>query len=98
MVTLTINGEQVAVPEGTTIMDAAKEVHIDIPHLCYLEGLKPYGACRVCVVEIEGEPRLAPACIRVVGQGMKVKTSSVLYVGPAAWRSSLSWRTTLRIA
>jgi len=58
-------------------MDAAKEVHIDIPHLCYLEGLKPYGACRVCVVEVEGEPRLAPSCIRVVGNGMKVKTSSV---------------------
>jgi len=77
MVTLTINGEQVTVPEGTTIMDAAKEVHIDIPHLCYLEGLKPYGACRVCVVEVEGEPRLAPSCIRVVGNGMKVKTSSV---------------------
>jgi NADH-quinone oxidoreductase subunit G len=77
MVTLTINGEQVTVPEGTTIMDAAKEVHIDIPHLCYLEGLKPYGACRICVVEIEGEPRLSPACIRIVGQGMKVKTSSV---------------------
>ena len=71
MVTLTINGEQVTVPEGTTVMDAAKEVHIDVPHLCYLEGLTPYGACRVCVVEIEGASRLSP-----VRSG---------YAGPAAW-------------
>jgi len=76
MVTLTINDEKVAVPEGTTIMDAAKEAHIDIPHLCYLEGLESYGACRVCVVEVEGEGRLVPSCMRPVREGMKVHTHS----------------------
>lgn len=76
MITLTINGEQVTVPEETTIMDAAKQAHINIPHLCYLEGLEPYGACRLCAVEIEGEPRLAPSCIRTVSEGMKIHTNT----------------------
>lgn len=76
MITLTINGEQVTVPEETTIMDAAKQAHINIPHLCYLEGLEPYGACRLCAVSIEGEPRLAPSCIRTVSEGMKIHTNT----------------------
>lgn len=76
MVTLTINGEQVTVPEGTTIMDAAKKAYINIPHLCFLEGLQAEGACRVCVVEVEGEPRLVPSCMREVHEGMKVYTHS----------------------
>lgn len=76
MVTLTINGEQVTVPEGTSIMDAAKQMHINVPHLCYLERLEAYGGCGICVVEIEGEPRLAPSCIREVSKGMKVHTNS----------------------
>lgn len=76
MVTLTINDEEVIVPEGTSIMDAAKEAHIDIPHLCYLEGLEPYGACRVCVVEVDGERRLIPSCMREVSEGMVVHTHS----------------------
>ncbi len=76
MVTLTINGEQVTVPEGTTIMDAAKKAYINIPHLCFLEGLQAEGACRVCVVEVEGEPRLVPSCMREVQEGMKVYTHS----------------------
>jgi len=76
MVTLNINGEQVSVPEGTTIMDAAKKAYINIPHLCYLEGLPAEGSCRVCVVEVEGEPRLVPSCKREVQEGMKVYTHS----------------------
>ena len=76
MVTLTINGEQIMVPEGTSIMRAAKQVHVDIPHLCYLEMLEPEYHCRICVVEIEGEPRLAPSCVRQVSEGMKVQTNS----------------------
>jgi NADH-quinone oxidoreductase subunit G len=76
MVTLTINDEEVTVPEGTSIMDAAKEAHIDIPLLCYLEGLEPYGACRVCVVEVDGERRLIPSCMREVSEGMVVHTHS----------------------
>ncbi len=76
MVTLTINDEQVTAPEGTTIMDAAKKVHINIPHLCYLEGLEPYGACRVCVVEVKKEKRLIPSCMMPVSNGMIVYTHS----------------------
>ena len=76
MVTLTINGEQVTVPEGTSIMDAAKQLYINIPHLCYLEGLEPYGACRLCAVEVKGEPRLVPSCMRAVSEGMKVHTNT----------------------
>jgi len=77
MVTLTINGEQVTVSEGTTIMEAAKKAYINISHLCYLEELEPYGACRVCVVEVEGENRLIPSCIREVREGMVVYTHSL---------------------
>jgi len=76
MVTLTINGEQVSVPEGTSIMNAAKQVRVDIPHLCYLEGLEPEYHCRICGVEIEGEPRLAPSCVREVSEGMQVRTNT----------------------
>ncbi len=76
MVTLMINGEKVTVPEGTSIMNAAKQVHVDIPHLCYLEGLEPEYHCRICGVEIEGEPRLAPSCVRQVSEAMKVQTNS----------------------
>jgi len=76
MFTLTINGEKVTIPEGTTIMDAAKQVYINIPHLCYLEGLEPGYHCRICGVEIEGEPRLAPSCVRQISEGMKVHTNT----------------------
>lgn len=76
MVTLMINGKQVTVLEGTSIMHAAKQAQINIPHLCYLEGLEPEYHCRVCGVEIEGEPRLAPSCVRQVSEGMKVQTNS----------------------
>lgn len=76
MVTLSINSEQVTVPEGTTIMESAKKAYINIPRLCFLEELQAEGACRVCVVEIEGEPRLAPSCVREVQEGMKVYTHS----------------------
>jgi len=76
MITLMINGKQISVLEGTTIMNAAKQAQIDIPHLCYLEGLEPEYHCRVCCVEIAGEPRLAPSCVREVTEGMKVQTNS----------------------
>ncbi len=76
LVKLTIDGYEVEVPAGTTILEAAKKLNIKIPTLCYREGLEPYGACRVCVVEIEGRPRLEPACATPVAPGMKVKTRS----------------------
>ena len=76
MVNLKINGQPVSVKEGTTIMDAAKEVGIEIPHLCYLKEINDIGACRVCVVEIEGTDKLATACNTEVTEGMSVITNS----------------------
>jgi len=56
MITLTINGIDISVEEGTTILEAARFLGFPIPTLCHMEGLSPYGACRLCVVEIgEGE-------------------------------------------
>lgn len=75
-ITLTINGQKVSVPKDTTILDAAKKLHINIPTLCYSEELPVEGACRVCVVEIEGRPRLEPACATQVAEEMKVKANS----------------------
>jgi len=76
MVSVTVDGRNVTVPEGATILDACKTVGIDIPTLCYLETLTPVNACRVCVVEVEGARVLAPACSRKVEAGMIVKTRS----------------------
>ena len=75
LVGLTIDGQEVQVPKGTTVLQAAKGLGIEIPHLCFLEGLAPGGACRLCVVELDGG-RLVPACTRGVREGMEVKTSS----------------------
>lgn len=58
MVNLTINGKSVSVPEGSTILEAARSAGIDIPVLCYYKDIHKYGACRICVVEVEGAPRL----------------------------------------
>ena len=76
MVTLTIDNQTVTVAEGTTILEAAKSANITIPSLCYLKDLNEIGACRVCVVEIEGITRLVPACVNVVSEGMVVHTNS----------------------
>jgi predicted molibdopterin-dependent oxidoreductase YjgC len=75
-VTLTIDGEIVTVPEGTTIYDACRTRDNAIPTLCYLETLHPVNACRVCVVEVEGSRVLVPSCSRMVEAGMKVSTRS----------------------
>ena len=74
MVTLKIDGHQVSVPEGTTILDAAKLVSIKIPTLCYLKEVNEIAACRICVVEVEGLDRLVPACTAKVHEGMVVHT------------------------
>ena len=75
-VELTIDGHKVKVPEGTTILDAAKSIGIHTPTLCYLETLTPVNACRVCVVELEGARVLVPACARKAEPGMVVKTDT----------------------
>lgn len=73
-VELTIDGKQVSVPEGTTILGACGTIGIDIPTLCFLETLHPVNVCRVCVVEVEGSRVLVPSCSRQVESGMKVRT------------------------
>ncbi len=76
MINLKINGTPVTVPEGTTILDAARQASIDIPTLCYLRDLNEIGACRMCVVEIKGSPKLNTACVYPVAEGMEVITNS----------------------
>ena len=75
-VDLTIDGEAVSVPEGTTILAACRTMGKEIPTLCFLETLKPVNVCRICVVEVEGARVLAPACSRAVEPNMKVQTDS----------------------
>lgn len=74
--TLTIDGKDVAIEAGATILDAAKEVGIEIPRLCYLEGLSAVGACRICMVELAGTNKLFPACATAVAEGMEIRTQS----------------------
>ncbi len=76
MVQLTINNIKVNAEEGMTILDAAKSVGIQIPTLCHLKELAPTGACRICVVEVEGQRGLTPSCAYPVYDGMKVETNS----------------------
>ncbi len=71
-----IDGKPVSVPEGSTILDAARKVGIDTPTLCFLESLTPVNVCRVCVVELEGSRTLVPACSRKVEPNMSIKTDS----------------------
>ena len=75
-VELTIDGETVGVPEGSTILDAARAQGREIPTLCYLENLTPVNVCRVCVVEVTGSRVLVPACSRKVEPGMEIQTES----------------------
>ena len=86
MVNLTIDNINVSVPEGTTIMDAAKMVDIPIPKLCYLKDINEIAACRVCVVELEGMERLGTSCNNVVKQpkgSYSQKTDCTAYPFPA---------------
>ena len=77
MVTLTIDGKQITVPRTATIYEAAKEAGVEIPVLCYAKKLLPYGACRVCLVEVEQmKGRLIPSCTTPVTEGMVVRSSS----------------------
>jgi iron-only hydrogenase group A len=76
MITLSINNTPVEVPEGTTILAASKKAGIRIPTLCFLEGLQAIGACRVCVVELEGARNLVASCSMPAAKGMKVFTNT----------------------
>ncbi|HOA15791.1 MAG TPA: NADH-dependent [FeFe] hydrogenase, group A6 [Bacillota bacterium] len=76
MVHVTIDNKEAFVKEGTTLLEAAGQVHVIIPTLCHFEGLSEYGGCRICMVEVEKEPRLTPACSRLATEGMVVKTNT----------------------
>ena len=76
MINLTINNKSVCVPDSTTILEAAKQNNIDIPHLCYLEGVHKFGSCRLCVVEVEGVKNLQASCMAEVREGMVVHTNT----------------------
>jgi len=76
MITLTIDKREVSVPEGITVLEAARELDIQIPTLCYEPRLKPYGGCRLCIVEIKGIPRPVTACTTPAAEGMVVTTES----------------------
>ncbi len=78
VITLTINGLEVTVEEGWTLLEAAQFLGFPIPTLCHMEGLSPYGACRLCVVEIGEEPnaKLVSSCTYPVQKGLKVRTAS----------------------
>ena len=75
-VMLTIDGQQITVPEGTSIMRAAMEAGIKVPKLCATDSLDAFGSCRVCLVEIEGRPGTPASCTTPVAPDMKVHTNS----------------------
>ena len=75
-VTLTIDGATVRAPEGTSVLDAALEAGICIPNLCHMPGVTPLGACRVCIVEVEGMKNYVASCVFPVSDGMKIHTNT----------------------
>ena len=76
MVNLIINDKKVIASSGSTIMEAARENGINIPNLCFLEGVHKFGSCRICVVEVKGAKTLQPACMTEIREGMVVQTNS----------------------
>lgn len=75
-VKLTIDGVEMEVPKSYTILDAAREHGIDIPTLCHLKGINEIGACRMCIVEVEGARGFATSCVMPVSEGMVVRTNT----------------------
>ena len=73
---VSINGNEISAPEGSTILQACRGEGIDIPTLCYLERLTPVNTCRLCMVEVEGSRTLVPACSRKIELGMVIRTDS----------------------
>jgi bidirectional [NiFe] hydrogenase diaphorase subunit len=74
--TLKIDGKEIAIEEGVTLLQAAKEAGVRIPTLCHLDGVSDIGACRLCLVEVAGINRLLPACVTEVSEGMDVQTNT----------------------
>jgi len=82
MINVKINGIDVSVDRGTTLLEAAQFLGLPIPTLCHMEGLSPYGACRLCVVEVGDPPnsRLVTSCTYPAEEGLKVRTASARVV------------------
>ena len=76
MVTLKINDIPVTVPEGTSVLEAARSAGIKVPSLCYLKGVNEIGTCRICVVEVKGAKSLVASCVYPVSEGMEVQTNT----------------------
>ena len=76
MVNFTINNRPMSVKAGTTILEAAEQAGIAIPHLCFLKEINEIAACRICMVEVEGRGRLVPACNTIVTEGMVIQTNT----------------------
>ncbi|MEL7649295.1 MAG: FAD-dependent oxidoreductase [Sedimentibacter sp.] len=76
LVKLNINGKEITAEQGKTVLEAALENNIEIPHLCFDENLEVYAGCGLCVVEIEGQPKVARACATPVADGLVVKTNT----------------------
>jgi bidirectional [NiFe] hydrogenase diaphorase subunit len=74
--TLSIDGKMVSARDGDTLLTVAREAGVRVPTLCQLDGISDAGACRLCLVEVEGWRRLAPACVTQVVEGIKVTTQS----------------------
>ena len=76
MINLKINGISVSVPEGSTVLDAARKANVVIPTLCYLKDVNCVGSCRMCLVEATGARGLVAACVYPVSEGMEVQTNT----------------------
>ena len=76
MIKLTIDGKQISMPPGSTVLDAAKWLGIRIPTMCHVPGIEPAGSCYVCAVQVEGRRTLSPACAQQVAEGMVVATDT----------------------
>jgi NADH-quinone oxidoreductase subunit G len=75
-VNITIDGHELAVPQGTTILDAAERIGVVIPRYCYHPGLSRPAVCRMCLVDVQGAPKPLPSCVQEVLEGMVVRTDN----------------------
>ena len=93
MVNLTIDGQLVEVPEGTTVLEAARKIGVKIPTLCYYEAIKPYGGCRLCLVEVTAGNRTfrTASCTYPVSEGLRVVTDSELVLKRRRMVIDLLW-------
>lgn len=76
LVNITIDGKKISVPKGTTVYTAAKQLGIEIPIFCYQDRMPPFGACRMCLVEVEKMPKLQTSCTLECAEGMVIRTQS----------------------